>query len=61
MSAKSFIKLIIKISMRAVMQNYFSFEIIDEVIVEGHVQGSENVATIISTGLKLVKETASHL
>ncbi len=47
--------------MRAVMQNYFSFEIIDEVIVEGHVQGSENVATIISTGLKLVKETASHL
>ena len=47
--------------MRAVMQTYFGFEIMDEVIVQGHAQGSENAATIISAGLEKAKETASHL
>lgn len=47
--------------MRAVMQNYFGFEILDEVIVEGHAQEPENAAAIISAGLEKVKETAAKL
>lgn len=47
--------------MRAVIKNYFGFEIIDEVISEGHAQDPENAATIIAEGLKKVKETAAKL
>lgn len=47
--------------MRAAMQNFFGFEIMDEVIVEGHAQEPENAATIIAAGLEKVKETAARL
>ncbi|MDP1418897.1 NAD(P)H-dependent oxidoreductase [Peribacillus simplex] len=47
--------------MRAVIKNYFGFEIIDEVIVEGHAQDPKNAPTIIAEGLEKVKETAAKL
>lgn len=47
--------------MHAVIKNYFGFENIDEVIIEGLAQDPENAATIIAEGLKKVKETAVKL
>ena len=47
--------------MRAVIQNYYGFEIMDEVILEGHAQEPQNATTIIAAGLEKVKETASKL
>jgi FMN-dependent NADH-azoreductase len=47
--------------MRVVMKNFFGFEIIDEVIIEGHAQDPENAPTIIADGLEKVKETAAKL
>ncbi len=47
--------------MRAVMNNFFGFEIIDEVIIEGHAQDRENAPTIIAEGLEKVKETVAKL
>ncbi|WKA49458.1 hypothetical protein QWY22_11145 [Planococcus liqunii] len=40
---------------RTVMQNYFCFKIMDEVIVEVPAQETENAAAIISAGLEKVK------
>ena len=47
--------------MRAAIQNFFGFEIIDEVIIEGHAQDRENASTIIAEGLEKVKEVAAQL
>jgi len=47
--------------MRMVMQNYFGFEIIDEVIIEGHAADPVNAANIISEGLDKVKLLVSKL
>ena len=47
--------------MRMVMQNYFGFEIIDEVIIEGHAADPVNAENIISEGLDKVKLLASKL
>lgn len=47
--------------MRMVMQNFFGFEIIDEVIIEGHAADPVNASNIISEGLDKVKLSASKL
>ena len=47
--------------MRAAIQNFFGFEIINEVIIEGHAQDRENASTIIAEGLEKVKEVAAQL
>ena len=47
--------------MRMVMQNYFGFEIIDEVIIEGHAADPVNAANIISEGLDKVTLLVSKL
>jgi len=47
--------------MRTVMKNFFGFEIIDEVIIEGHAQDRDNAPTIIAEGLEKVKEAAAKL
>ena len=47
--------------MRMIMQNFFGFKIIHEVIIEGHAADPVNSANIISEGLDKVKLLASKL
>lgn len=47
--------------MRAVIPNYLGFDIVDEVIIEGHAQDQPNAAAIIDEGLERVKAVAYSL
>ncbi len=47
--------------MRAVIPNYLGFDIVDEVIIEGHAQDQPNAAAIIGEGLERVKAVAESL
>jgi FMN-dependent NADH-azoreductase len=47
--------------MRAVIPNYLGFDIVDEVIIEGHAQDQANAAAIIEEGLGKVRAVAYSL